>query len=266
MKRMTITGLCVAAALATAGVACASASAELPEYMVCGKATQVGKEYKGQYTTKECSEASKVQTGGKFELEKGFGKKVTFSAKSGKSILASAEVPEVMECASTSSTGELTGAKEVKNVVITSLGCEAGGFKCTSAGARPGQIITNPLRGELGYIAGKGTSTPTVGLLLVQEKTAYAAEFDCEELLVRTQGPLIAEVTGDINTISTESVDTFRQSAGTQQYSSFEGGAFLEDVWRWEFNKGKGFEPEGGSPSGLELTALAKGGALEIKA
>jgi hypothetical protein len=259
-------GLCLVAALATAAVASAAASAELPEYMVCGKATKIGKQFQGHYTSKECTEESKVATGGKHELEKGFGKRSAFTARSGGSKLASAEVPGVMECKSTASTGELTGTKEAKNVLITSAGCEAAGLTCTSAGAKTGEIITNPLKGELGYLAGKGTSTPTVGLLLVQENTGYAAEFDCEGVLVRIQGPVIAEVTGDVNTISTESTYAFRQSGGIQQFTSFEGGAFLDDVRRWEFNEGKGYEPEGGDPSGLELTASARGAALEIKA
>ena len=171
-----------------------------------------------------------------------------------------------MECRSTSSSGELTGSKEAKNVILTSNGCQAGGSSCSSAGAKPGQVITNPLAGELGYLAGKGTSAPTLGPRLLQEKTTYSAEFDCEGLLLRVQGPLIAEVEGGVNLISSESTLAFRQSGGKQEFTSFEGGGVFEEVWRWEFNEGKGYEPEGGTPSGLELTAAAKGEALEIKA
>jgi hypothetical protein len=265
MKRMRIIGLCTLTVLAAAAVASASASAELPEYMVC-KVAKVGKVFVGHYSSALCTEESKVETGGEYELEKGFGKKATFTAKSGRSVLASPELPDRMECKSTSSSGEFTGSKEAKNVVISSSDCEAGGTKCASAGAKAGHIVTNPLRGELGYIAGKGTSTPTVGLLLVQQSTTYAAEFECESVKVRTQGPVIAEVTGDVNAISPESTYTFRQSDGVQQFTSFEGGGLLEDEWHWEFNVGRGYEPEGGDPSGLELAALAKGEALEVRA
>jgi hypothetical protein len=266
MKRMMIMGLCFVAALAMAAVTSAAASAELPEYMVCGKATKMGKESQGHYTSKECTEESEVASGGRYELEKGFGRRAAFTARSANSTLASSEMPGVMECKSTASTGELTGTREAKDVLITSAGCEAAGLTCTSAGAKAGEIVTNPLKGELGYLAGKGTSTPTVGLLLLQESTTYTAEFDCEGVLVRIQGPVIAEVTGDVNRISTESTYAFRQSDGVQQFTGFEGGAFLDDVWRWEFNDGKGYEPEGGDPSGLELTASARSDALEIKA
>jgi hypothetical protein len=265
MKRIRIIGLCLLAAFATAAVASASASAELPEYMVCGKAAKVGKVWQGHYSSALCTEASKVETGGEYELEKGTGKKATFTASAGESIITSAEVPNKMECKSTTATGEFTGSKEVKNVVLKSSGCEEDELQCRSAGLVEGRINTNHLKGEFGYIAGKGTKAPTIGLLLVQESTSYAAEFECAEIQVRTKGPIIAEVSGDVNAISTESTYTFRQSDGVQQYSSFEGG-LPDEQWRWEFNVGKGFEPEGGDAFGIELTAAAKGEAMEIKA
>jgi hypothetical protein len=265
MRRIRITGLCVLGALAMAAVTSASASAELPEYMVCGKAAKAEKVFLGHYSSALCTEASKVETGGEYELEKGFGKKASFTARSGAAVLATPEAPDTLECKSTSSSGELTGSKEARDVVITSVDCVASGSKCTSAGARTGHIVTNPLKGEFGYIAGKGTKAPTVGLLLEQESTTYVTEFECEGYKVRTQGPIIAEVTGDVNAISAEVTYVFRQSGGVQQFSSFEEG-LPDGVWRWEFNLGSGWEPEGGDAFGLELTATAKGEALEVKA
>jgi hypothetical protein len=265
MKRIRTVGLCLLAAFATASVASATASAELPEYMVCSKAAKVGGVWQGHYTSALCTEASKVETGGEHELEKGFGKKASFTATGGASILASAEVPDKLECKSSTASGYFTGSKEVKEVIIKSSGCEAAEAKCKSAGAAAGKINTNALKGEFGYIAGKGTGAPTVGLLLEQESTTYAAEFVCGEIPVRTQGPIIGEVSGDVNAISAESTYTFRESGGVQQFSSFEDG-LPDATWRWEFNAGKGWEPEGGDTLGLELTAAAKGEALEIKA
>jgi hypothetical protein len=257
MKHVWSIGLAVLGTLAVAGIAAASASAELPEYMMCGKAAKVDKEFVGHYSSALCTEESKVATGGEYELEKGF-KKATFTAKSGRSILATPEIAERIECKSTSTSGELSGTKQVKDVVITASGCEASGARCNSAGAKSGHIVTNALKGEFGYIAGKGTKTPTVGLLLSQESTAYASEF--------TSGPIISEVTGDVNAVSAEATYTFRQSGGEQQFTSFEGGGMFEDEWHWEFNIGKGFEPEGGNPSGLELTAVSSQEPFELKA
>jgi hypothetical protein len=265
MKRVRIIGLCLLAALAVAAVTSATASAELPEYAVCGKATKAEGAWKGHYTSSLCTEASKVETGGEYEIAKGFGKKATFTAKGGESLVASSEVPEKMECKTTTATGEFTGSKGVKDVILTSTGCEEEEAKCTTAGRLTGHIVSNPLKGEFGYIAGKGTKAPTVGLLLEQESTTYAAEFDCGELPIRTKGPVIAEVTGNVNAISAESTYTFRETGGVQQFGSFEGG-LPDENWRWEFDGTKGWEPEGGATFGLQLTATAKGETMEIKA
>jgi hypothetical protein len=259
-------GFAALVTVVVAGVAAASASAALPEYISCGKAAKVDKAYVGHYTSALCSEASKVEAGGEYELESGFGKKATFTAKSGTSVMTSAEVAEKVDCKSTSTSGEFTGSKQMKAVVMTATGCEATGSKCTSAGLKPGHIVTNLLKGEFGYIAGKGTKTPIVGLLLSEESTTYAAEFSCEGIEIRTQGPIIAEATGNVNAVSAEATYTFRQTNGVQQYTSFEGGGMFEDEWHWQFNTGKGFEPEGGDRSGLELTGAVSQGAFEIKA
>jgi hypothetical protein len=263
MRRIGFAGLVT---VVVAGVVAASASAALPEYVACGKAAKVDKAYVGHYTSPLCSEASRAQAGGEYELESGFGKKATFTAKSGKSVMTSAEVADQIDCKSTSTSGEFTGSKQMKNVVVAASGCEATGSKCTSAGLKPGHIVTNPLKGEFGYIAGKGTKTPTVGLMLSEEGTTYAAEFSCEGIEIRTQGPIIGEAAGNVNAISAEATYTFRQANGVQQYTSFEGGGLLEDEWRWEFDIGKGFEPEGGDQSGLELAGAVSQGAFEIKA
>jgi hypothetical protein len=265
MRNARSIGVAVLVVLAVTGTAAASASAELPEYMVCGKAAKLDKGFVGHYTSALCTAESRVETGGEYELEKGF-RKATFAAKSGRTVLATPEIAEKIECKSTTTNGELSGTKQVKDVVITASGCEASGARCASAGAKAGHIVTNALKGEFGYIAGKGTKAPTVGLVLSQESSAYASEFTCESVAVRTSGPIISEVTGDVNEISPEATYTFRQSGGEQQYTSFEGGGMFEDEWHWEFNIGKGFEPEGGNPSGLELTATSSQAALELEA
>src|SRR5271163_3955963 len=82
MKAIRIIGVAVLGVFAMAAIATASASAELPEYMLCGKAAKVDKVYVGHYASSLCTEESKVEGGGEYELEKGFGKKATFAAKS----------------------------------------------------------------------------------------------------------------------------------------------------------------------------------------
>jgi hypothetical protein len=267
MRRSSIVAVVLVAVLAACAGASAPASAELPEYMSCGKAAKVGGVYTGHYTSSTCSEESKVEGGGEYELQKGFGKKAAFSAKSGRVVLATNSEPVEMECKSSSTSGEFTGSREVRDVVIKASGCEWTGTKCTSAGMTSGHIATHPLDGEFGYLAGKGSEAPVVGLRLTEESTAYVVEFNCEGIEVRTQGPIYTEVSGDVNALSTESTYTFRQSGGEQQYTSFEGGGMPDGQWRWEFNAGgHGWEPEGGAQSGLELMAIGKTELIELKA
>jgi hypothetical protein len=59
-----------------------------------------------------------------------------------------------MTCAKSATTGEITGARTVGNVVIVYTGCEANheGAACpvASEGAKTGEIVTKALNGELG--------------------------------------------------------------------------------------------------------------------
>jgi len=266
MRRTSTVAIALIAALAACALASASASAELPEYMYCGKAAKVEHQYVGHYTSSTCNSESKVETGGEYELEKGTGKKATFTAKSGAMTLATTKVSADMECRTSTTSGEFTGSKDARDIVIKASGCEWSGGKCNSAGLSSGHIVTSALAGELGYLAGKGTGSPVVGLRLSEESAPYVAEFTCEGAEVRTQGPIFTEVSGDVNAVSAESTYSFRQSGGVQQYTSFEGGGLPDGEWHWEFDEGHGWEPEGGIQSGLEATVVAKGEALEIKA
>jgi hypothetical protein len=266
MRRTSTFAIALLAALCACTGASASASAELPEYMFCGKAPKVERQYLGHYTTATCSSESKVETGGEYEIEKGLGKKATFTARSGPLTLATTGVSVEMECKTSTAAGEFTGSKAARAVIIKASGCEWNGTKCNSAGLTTGHIITSALAGEFGYLAGKGSDSPVVGLRLNEESTPYVTEFTCEGVEVRTQGPIFTEVGGDVNTLASEPTYTFRQSGGVQQYTSFEGGGMPDGDWHWEFNVGKGWEPEGGTPSGLEAAVVAKTELLEIKA
>ncbi len=81
----------------------------------------------------------------------------------------------VVECEGEHASGESTGTDEVTNVSVRFTGCASFGVPATSEGLPAGEIQVNPLKGRLGYIAGKGTATPTVGVLL--EPATAGGEF-----------------------------------------------------------------------------------------
>lgn len=257
--RIKTMGLCLLAAFLVAAVAVSSASAALPEYKVCAKATKVGKEYTGKYSDKACTTTT---TGGKYELVSGTGKKPGFKAKSGPSKL---ETPGVgtTECKSSKSTGEFSGSKEVKKVITEFKTCTSLGKKCQSTGAKAGTIITDASSGTLGYIS----KTPLkVGVVLSPETGTYLAQFECEGAQIRSLGSLVGEVKGNVNTISKSFSLSFKSKEGHQEFTHFEGGAEGEHEVRTEFNLGEGFFPAGGLPSGQEQVSEVKGEALEIAA
>jgi hypothetical protein len=129
-------------------------------------------------------------------------------------------------------------------------------------------ILSNALAGTLGYLAGKGGATPTVGLALTAETAAYSTEFNCEGTEVRTSGKLMGVLTEDINVVLTHPKLTLKQTAGVQERTSFEGGLAGEDTLRTEVKTtpAGAWEPAGGAASGLEFTASTKQRDVEVKA
>jgi hypothetical protein len=83
-------------------------------------------------------------------------------------------VREYITCASSSLTGELTGARTVGGVVLVATGCKGSSNEeitwCPvgSEGAKSGEIVSKALAGELGTVA-KSEAASGVGLLLKRE-------------------------------------------------------------------------------------------------
>jgi hypothetical protein len=81
-----------------------------------------------------------------------------FETKSGKSVLTADYGLSRITCSSSTSTGEITGAKTVGKVLVAFRGCTStgiGGSGCPveSTGAKSGEVRTSLLKGELGTVA-----------------------------------------------------------------------------------------------------------------
>ena len=116
------------AAVSLASVASASAAA--PEYGRCIKAEKnVKKEWTGSFSDSKCTKkvtAEEKAKKGKYEWFAGAVKKFQTSS-GGKGVLE--EVGKnAVGCKSESSTGEYSGAKEVKHVIVKFKECESGPF------------------------------------------------------------------------------------------------------------------------------------------
>jgi hypothetical protein len=279
MKRMRILGLCLVAVFAVGVVSAATASAAEPGWYECAKAPKEGKTYLGKYSDKACT--SKVESGGKYELQAGIGKGKAFKGKGGKAVLHNV-IPGKgdikVECQSFKDEGKVAAPNIEFGVKSTFSKCKSLGAPCKTAGGKKETITTETLAGTLGYLNKAGK---VVGADLASESapgSGYVAQFECEGVAkVRVHGSVIGTVTGDINSINKESTTTFAVGPYLGELSpgytplvnppEFEGGS--PDILLTELNgpeTGNEWAPEGGLPSGQEGAAVNKGESLEIKA
>jgi len=302
-------GLCLLAAFATSGVLAATSSAALPEWGRCAKVPVVvnGKtKTKGKYLDANCTEKAEGATG-EYEFVKGTSEiadpEFTAVQTSANALLQTSQGIAV-ECSSTVATGRLSGTKEVSEVSVTFKGCRLPllSFTCESNFHNEypnkyvydeGEIVTRGLKGTLGYISGKGTSTPSVGLSLTPtEKKGLFAEFVCGTensgvgvLIIRVGakekgggGDSIISPIAPVNQMSTALTQTYsekqRENPETHELEAEDGHQEPENFE----NKGKdvleseasdGFSTLGWAQAGqietLE-TKLNSGEELEIKA
>jgi hypothetical protein len=279
MKRMRILGLCLVAVFAVGVVSAATASAAEPGWYECAKAPKEGKTYLGKYSDKGCT--SKVESGGKYELQPGVGKGKEFKGKGGKAILHNV-IPGKgdikVECGSFKDSGKVAAPNIQFNVVSIFSKCKSLGAPCKTPGGKKETITTEKLAGTLGYLNKAGK---VVGADLSNEAkpgSGYLAQFECEGAAkVRVFGAVIGQQTGDINVISKESSTVFSVGPYLGEVSpgytplvnqpKFEGGP--TEILLTELNgpeTGNTWAPEGGLPSGQEGTAANKGESLMVKA
>jgi hypothetical protein len=95
--------------------------------------------------------------------------------------------PITVECSKENNTGETEGKAGVANVAVVFKGCVVAGYlPCESEGAEEGEVVTNALKGKLGYIS---KSAGEVGVLL--EPVAHHgsfAEFNCSGIIFTDVG------------------------------------------------------------------------------
>jgi hypothetical protein len=257
MRHSKVIGLCLLAMFAIGALTTASASAALPEYIECAKL----KTLTGGFNNNTCTEVSATKTGG-FEIQplKKTQKIVTTYATTTLESSAGTVV-----CKTGAFKGELT-PNGLKGVVLRMTVCLLNGKKCKSAGQEKSVVVSNPMVGVLGYLAGKGTGTPTIGVSLKAETGEFSSLFSCEGAEVRTHGTVIGVLAGNINKVSKLSTLKFTQTKGVQEPTSFEGGVAGEDTMLTEIKTTGEFEPKGGAATGLSDSVTVKLGFIEIKA
>jgi hypothetical protein len=257
VRHVRMLGLCLAAVLAVCAYAVSSASA-LPEWGKCEAKTG------GKYANSNCTEKA-AKGKGTFEFKKGSAVgNVKFTGAGAAGVLnvrgrickgkaegtkeisisegsertkkceegGSTESEEIkVECVSENATGEQSGTKAVKNIAVSFHECKALGTIPCQSGSTAGEVDTNPLKGELGYIS---KAKKEVGVMLTPAaKKGRFATFECGGLLLngvgvgnpKTEGCVYKETTkcGDDEIISPITPVNEETSTFTQVYTTNEG-------------------------------------------
>lgn len=239
MRRIGIVGLSLAAACALGALTSSSAlAAGGPEYLACGKAAKSANKYTGKYTNKACSEVSATSEGKYERVAPKF--PVKFSSKFGETKVflwnpKEHEVQAEVPCAKGKDAGELTSAGG-GTVTIAYEGCvipESGKFPgpCTSAGQKPGVIVTEALTTELVWLddeeneAGIALAPATTGGPFEEAVCGYA------KLSVKQYGSLVGKLSpvGEATKLLTATFSA-NISMGEEAFEGYyEGGHFVED-------------------------------------
>ncbi len=222
MRRIWTLGFVVVIIMA-AGACEAVAS---PVYEECVK--QSG----GHYTTKECSAASEVATGGKYEREQvAPGARIAVKGKIGLTkFTAPMEGGEtVLECKSGKATGRITGpgsgetALELKGCSFTS---NLKSLRCETPGGRSGVITMAELSTELVELPGgkPGMRLSAAGPLFEATCTFFGG------MKFVFSGSVLGELAGNIGVASKEQqLDLRVTPGGRQEFTDVEGGFEGED-------------------------------------
>lgn len=185
MRRFRLIGVGALAAVAMSATMVASASAVAPELGRC--VSHAG----GKFTNNICTKFATAKVVGSFEWEPGAIKK-KFTGVGGAATLETVHAVKV-SCKTEASKGEYTGPKTVGNIGVVFTGCESLGNKCKTPTSAEGEIVTNPLAGEIVWekfsLAGIGTKA---AIKLVPQSGELFVEFQC--------GPANAKVTGAVMT------------------------------------------------------------------
>jgi hypothetical protein len=202
VKHVRMLGFCLVAMFAMSVIASASASAAEPEYQSCVK------DKGGQYTSKECTAASKVASGGKYErapVTSG----TTFTSKSKAATIT--VLGKAVKCKKDAGKGVIYPPSD-SDEQITFSDCAVNGSKtapCASEGAAKGTIITSELFTRLVYLNAGETE---IGVLLYGEPVA---EFKCGSEAFDIEGGAVAAVT---NTAKGETWSLTVNGGGEQEH------------------------------------------------
>jgi hypothetical protein len=236
------------AACAASCIATATASA-IPAFYECAKVSG------GRF-----SRGCKAEGGrGGHELQPGVGKGKEYKGKggplNGDSLTIKGE--KRLSCLKFTFTGKPEGTSEIRHFVITATGCRVEGAVATTPGQPFGEIVSNPLEGELGYLDA-GHTKAALRLHAESGEVFEMVETTFEGFPVTgaVEGSLYGEV-ATVNQLTKTFQFTVKAINAVREISGFEGAENATEF---------AFETEYGRfPTALEATFSVKGEDLDVK-
>ncbi|HTZ65192.1 MAG TPA: hypothetical protein VMB51_13900 [Solirubrobacteraceae bacterium] len=219
MKRISVLGVGVVAALLLAVAAAGSASAAAPEYGRCLKKAKV--EGNG-YANSKCTTVGEGKKA-KYEWVAG-AERAKFTSTGGIGVLTTVGGASV-ECKAESSDGEFVPGnnKEEAGVYVTFTGCKAEGLPCTSPHHATGELETEELEGIVGWENKARKKTDLELYPAKSVKSKFFIEFECSGLVIKVRGNILVPVKNDTMTDTTTL--KFNDSKGKQKPEKWEESA-----------------------------------------
>jgi hypothetical protein len=188
-----------------------------------GRCVHAAKAHTGEWAGSHCTVEAHAK--GEYNFLAGPGPKPKLSGTLGSATLETVGGSKVT-CSGGSTAGGFTSAK-AESLTLTLTGCKrsTGGEACQSLGAKGGEIVTGALEGEVGFISGRATSKPVIGLDLKHEGALVTAE--CGSALSKSVLTVEGSVIGTVSPtafMTLEQTIKFSAIAGLQSPERFEEG------------------------------------------
>jgi hypothetical protein len=250
MRRIGILAGMLVMALAGSGAAAGASSAAPPEFGRCAHTKAFGGE---KFNKPNCNKAPKPDGTPRRNFEWLPGTEhAGFTASGPATTLESAVAGTfTLACKSQRESGEYSGTKSLKHVVMTFSDCSSGGTPCSNGEA--GTIVSDPLEGAIGK---KDAGAKRVLLLLSPAgHTGPFAQFTCGGTSVTLTGALLGPIPTNKSTRTYEI--RYVAHSGSQDAEEFEGQS--GDVLSVSLNGASAV------PAGLTLhTTIRSEEAIEI--
>lgn len=223
--------LVVVATMGAVLASAAAASAAPPEFGRC--VHLLG----GNFGNSKCTATAKAGEG-KYEWLPGPGasNKFTLTLKPGTKMIGEEARGPFVVCSAGTGSGEVSGPKEVADVVLAYSGCQGEGFACTSAGQTEGTIVMNAESGVLGFESIASEATKDKLALEWHPSGEDVIDFSCGGIPIRVRGSVLHNFKA--NTFTNKFTEKFARSKAVQKPDHFAGGFSGEHTLESSFGGG----------------------------